>query len=410
MSSYSSYDKFKSFVKTEGLATGSKFNIILPTIEGVKGNSSDLSMQCEIASLPGTNIMTSEIRTFGETTELAYGITYPPINLTFFVSNKFDTKKYFEGWQNVVFNRLNRCPGYYDDYARPITIIVSDKSGKTDTYKLVLHEAYPKSIQDISLSYSDSAPIKLSVMIQYKWWSNNDNDPMAILSANKGLNSDIRNIITTGAIPNLLGGGIDPKGFQLGGDLGRSLLKYGPLMGSDIGKSCNKAAFAIPSLTTSLPNFSSSLSDRLLSFGSGFGSFGGDLVNLGRAVNGAIGSPTAAIADSISTISGALSGINSLAGAIGIDTGLGKSISQLNGISGRISQLSQLNGIPGQLQSLGASVSGIQGGMEILSKGLESVPGATTNMVKAISEIGNKLSFHGSNITSAGSALSDQFN
>lgn len=409
MSSYSSYDKFKSFVKTEGLATGSKFNIILPTIEGVTGNSSDLSMQCEIASLPGTNIMTSEIRTFGETTELAYGITYPPINLTFFVSNKFDTKKYFEGWQNVVFNRLNRCPGYYDDYAKPITIIVSDKSGKTDTYKLVLHEAYPKSIQDISLSYSDSAPIKLSVMIQYKWWSNNDNDPKAILSANKGFIFG-GNAITSEIIPNLFGSGLKLTGFDFGGSIGSKLLEYGPLMGSDIGKSCNKAAFAIPSLTTPLPNFSSSLSDRLLSFGSGFGSFGGDLANLGREVNGVVGAPTAAIAGSISTISGALSGINSLAGAIGIDTGLGKSISQLNGISGRISQLSQLNGIPGQLQSLGASVSGIQGGMEILSKRLESVPGATTNMVKAISEIGNKLSFHGSNITSAGSALSDQFN
>jgi hypothetical protein len=409
MSSYSSYNKFKSFVKTEGLATGSKFNIILPPIEGVIGNLSDLSMQCEIASLPGTNIMTSEIRTFGETTELAYGITYPPINLTFFVSNKFDTKKYFEGWQNVVFNRLNRCPGYYDNYAKPITIIVSDKSGKTDTYKLVLHEAYPKSIQDISLSYSDSAPIKLSVMIQYKWWSNNDNDPMVILPASKGFIFG-GNAITSEIVPNLFGGGLKLKGFDFGGDIGRKLSEYGPLMGSDIGKSCNKAAFAIPSLTTTLPNFSSSLSDRLLSFGSGFGSFGGDLVNLGRAVNGAIGAPTAAIAGSISTFSGALSGINSLAGAIGIDTGLDKSISQLNGISGRISQLSQLNGIPGQLQSLGASVSGIQDGMEILSKRLESVPGATTNMVKAISEIGNKLGFHGSNITSAGSALSDQFN
>jgi hypothetical protein len=408
MSSYSSYNKFKSFVKTEGLATGSKFNIILPKIKNVIGNLSDLSMQCEIASLPGTNIMTSEIRTFGETTELAYGITYPPINLTFFVSNKFDTKKYFEGWQNVVFNRLNRCPGYYDDYAQPITIMVSDKSGKTDTYKLVLHEAYPKSIQDISLSYSDSAPIKLSVMIQYKWWSNNDNDPMAVLSTRKNFIFG-GNAITSEIIPNILGQGLKLTGFDFGGSIGDKLSVYGPLMGSDIGRSCNKAAFAIPGLTTSLPNFASSLSGELLSFGSGFGSFGGDLVNLGRAVNGAIGAPTQAIAGSITTISGALGNINSLANAIGIDTGLGKSVSQLNGISGSIAQLSQLNGIPGQLQSLGASVSGIQGGIEILSKRLGSIPGATTNMVKAVSDIGSKLGLHGSNIGGVGSTLSDQY-
>lgn len=157
------FNNFISRIKDIGLPTASRFQIILP-----KGDE-HLSMLIDQCNLPGLSIMTNEMRTFGELREVPYGITYPPVQISAIVDNTSSTKLYFEDWANAVFNRNTRTLGYYDNYKRDVVIQLLNKNDEL-IHEVKLIEAYPKTISDIALDYSNRDIIRLQVSLAFRYW------------------------------------------------------------------------------------------------------------------------------------------------------------------------------------------------------------------------------------------------
>lgn len=162
---------FIAKLKQNGLLTASHFYVIIPGFAvAERGDSQDLLLFCDGASMPGIQIMTTEIRTFGELSTMPHAPLYNPLNLTFLCDSTMNVKVAIEHWLNQVFDTKTRKFNYYENYTKDIEIHLVDKSGK-DVHKLTVREAYPISMGEIQLDYSSANNlIKIPVTLVYKWW------------------------------------------------------------------------------------------------------------------------------------------------------------------------------------------------------------------------------------------------
>ena len=163
-------DEFKSLVaRGGGLAQSNRFQVILPQVAGSPLNINDLNILCKEASLPGRQ-MTSVERTIGlHQQKVAWGYATTDTNLTFHLLNDYGVRKHFELWQNLVVDQNTFEVGYYNDYVKPVTIYQLDKNGNKK-YGVQLLEAYPTTMNSITLNNTQDEVVELSVSLSYKNW------------------------------------------------------------------------------------------------------------------------------------------------------------------------------------------------------------------------------------------------
>lgn len=167
-------NEFISLVRTEGLARSNRFIVYIYPPFSMTSQSFDakLSFYCESVSLPGMNLLTNPITTYGEQREVVYNRSYEPVNLEFMLDQKMDIRRYFDDWQNKIIHPVSRMINYYQNYIGTIEIYQLGSEGNEQTkYAVRLHEAYPKSIAPIAYNYDAKGISKLSVSIEYKYWT-----------------------------------------------------------------------------------------------------------------------------------------------------------------------------------------------------------------------------------------------
>lgn len=172
--------KIDDFVAKIGYAGGlSRTNrytveLTLPRMVDATKSSSDLQMMhlfCEAVQLPSLNVNTAQNRTFGETREIPYEFHYDPVNFTFYVDSNLKIKYMFDQWIKCIQTGDARTFNYYDNYICPqLKIDVQNLEDKS-VHRVILHEAYPKSISQVSLGYDSKEVMKLTVNIVYKYWT-----------------------------------------------------------------------------------------------------------------------------------------------------------------------------------------------------------------------------------------------
>lgn len=166
----SKLSNFISEIKNNGLMRTARYSVILPPSAI---NSRTVAMFCEKTQLPGINYNTQPIITYGETREVPYSRMFETITLSFYVDNDMNVKKYFDAWLYKVQNPIDRTFSYYNDYTKPITIIVEDLEN-VEKYQVTLHECYPKNIGSIDLDYASRDIMKLQVTFAYRYWEPTD--------------------------------------------------------------------------------------------------------------------------------------------------------------------------------------------------------------------------------------------
>lgn len=159
-----SLDEFVSEIKKSGMANANRYFV------EIAGASKLIGLFCENAQLPGTQILSTPARTFGEIREVPYELQYDPVNLSLYVDNNWMVKKFFDEWRLKVFNYRNRTSGYYKDYVRNVKIYCYNKDNQ-QTYGVELYEAFPKTIGAINLDYGNKEIPRLAVTLQYGWWA-----------------------------------------------------------------------------------------------------------------------------------------------------------------------------------------------------------------------------------------------
>jgi hypothetical protein len=163
--------------------------IPMPKVFGNKIQSQTLSLLCDSTSLPGVSLATSEIRRygFGALEKKPYAPVFVDVSMSFICDAYGAIPNIFYQWMRRIVNfsslpqegsistatakQLNPFEvNYKTDYSVDIFIVtVNDQNDEITT--VVLNEAYPIFIGDMSLSWADTDQIaRLPVTFTYYNW------------------------------------------------------------------------------------------------------------------------------------------------------------------------------------------------------------------------------------------------
>lgn len=141
------------------------------SISANPGMSRYLSLQCESASLPGKQLMTSDVKIYGPSFKVPYQSQYQDQNLTFLCTNEFYERKLFDKWIEAIHptdtNNLRYAKGLNSSYLTNIKIIQYDDFIR-QIYAVELIDAYPIAISDQPLAWSEDGFHRLTIQIAFQ--------------------------------------------------------------------------------------------------------------------------------------------------------------------------------------------------------------------------------------------------
>ncbi len=397
---------FISHIKNVGLPTASHFQVNIPN-----GDRS-VNLLCDDVFMPGMSIMTQEIRTMGEVSEMAYGVTYPPVSMTFLLDNKFECKQFIHDWMDMVYNRQSRTVGYYSDYVADITIEALDKMGNI-IYAITLFEAYPKSCADIAFNNGNHEVLKLSVQFIYKYWEDSfkQTPPKEVtpsmfnfdIADNTDLNYRLETLKTK---PKESFFNFDSPDNT---DIGSKLAKFGPGMGTDLNRASK--AVSASSLNVSLPGnsqFGSQFGSSISTMGNSVAAVGNVIGDIGRSIRSAT-APLAAIGGTVNSLSNTVRAVDSVLKTVGINnSGLSNISKDLNKIGGEMNKVATLGGFPGKLGALGGSMGALGGSFQTINKSFETMSNVPDQLKKSTAKLGELFSKNGDETATAAGELRTQ--
>tara|TARA_B100000497_G_scaffold8119_1_gene8530 strand:- start:11653 stop:12375 length:723 start_codon:yes stop_codon:yes gene_type:complete len=181
-------DAFKSQI-SQGLARSNKFVIGLPagsTIENdhnrfqtnpsneprITAVASDLPGRstlhflCRSCNLPMNQMLTSE-RIIGMKQEkITYGYAQSDVTLSFYESNDFPIRKYFQTWQNTQVDQDEGELNFKKSYAKDMTITAFSTEG-SPLFGVSLIDAFPVTINQQDFSNENNGIVDTTVTIAY---------------------------------------------------------------------------------------------------------------------------------------------------------------------------------------------------------------------------------------------------
>jgi hypothetical protein len=420
---YSSLNEFITHVKGVGLPSSSHYSLFLPNLTGTV-SSREISMLCDSVNIPGLQLQTVENRTMGEMTEIPFGVNYQPANFEVLVDNKFSAVDYFQTWTNMVYNRENRTVGFYEEYAKEVTLLVQNKNGKS-IYEVTLYEAYPKGLGDIQLAYSSHDVIRLNVSMNFKYWKEQ------YYSAEKIVPTNAPSLKNSGISPfspapdNSLTPFISPfsaveknnatpytdlRSLQktINGSPEAILDSVGKNFGAETDRASQAAAIAASASGATAPgepNFGAKFGGMLKNLGKSSNSLGNAISGIGRSLNAAT-APLTAVAGSISSVSKTLGAIDKLMKAVGIkNSGLNGIVKDLNKTSSDMRSVAKLGGVPNKIGSVGANMIAVGTSMNVINNAIKNFPNTTKQMSNSVGKLGAVFSKQGSNLSEASGAV-----
>ena len=163
-------DEFIASVKTQGMMRSNRYTVTMGDVVNDPDNLRQIMMYCADVQLPGVNMSTAQLRTYGELREVPYEKLFGDINLTFYVDTNMNVKNYFDRWMGLIQDPYTRSFNYYTNYIAQMVITVEDYSNNAQ-YDINLYECYPKQIGQIQIGYDQKDIMKLQVTMQYKYWT-----------------------------------------------------------------------------------------------------------------------------------------------------------------------------------------------------------------------------------------------
>lgn len=193
---------FMSEIRAAGVARTNLFDVEItaPRVSAGNATASKLSLFAEAAVLPGRTISTVDITRFGygPQEKAPYSMQYNDVTLTFIGDGRGEIYKFFYNWmQGIVrgdYDVANPAKTdtwgkkayeveFKSEYATNISIRQYNEQGDKIITN-VLYDAFPISVPDVSLSWSDSSMMQFSVTFAYL--QNVVTDALAPAAVSKG--------------------------------------------------------------------------------------------------------------------------------------------------------------------------------------------------------------------------------
>jgi hypothetical protein len=182
LTSFSTDNLRETIFSQKDLASPNRYRVELPDITGTimpsgdrvsgKGNAVadriQLGQLCTTARIPGKNISVVDRNIGLEQVKVANGYTLGEIGLTFYLTNKYSARNYFQQWMNCI---VSPTPpfvmGFHANYAKDLQVVHLDRNGD-EVYRVQLIKAYPTSISEMDLNnQAQSAAMELTVSLTY---------------------------------------------------------------------------------------------------------------------------------------------------------------------------------------------------------------------------------------------------
>ena len=161
---------FITQVKTRGIARTNHYEVVIPFPSQNSIAQRLANLFCDTVTLPGLNIATTPSTVYGEAREMPYNRMFEPVQMSFYVDAGLELKTQFDSWMENIINPNTRAIGYYKDYIAPVHIYVKTIDDQAP-YMITLHEAYPKTVNSITLDTASRDIMKMSITLQYKFWT-----------------------------------------------------------------------------------------------------------------------------------------------------------------------------------------------------------------------------------------------
>lgn len=131
----------------------------------------DVSILCDQVTMPGRQIMTTELQNNMLPLKMPYGYTNDDVTMSFHITNDHYVKKLFENWVGRIIDKRKMTMKYRSSYATDIIIQQLDQRD-VPVYTCTLKNAYPITVASYDLSNgSESTMQKLTVTFAYEDWA-----------------------------------------------------------------------------------------------------------------------------------------------------------------------------------------------------------------------------------------------
>lgn len=139
-----------------------------PVLEGLfPPTTLDLiSQNVSSTTLPGTELLTGEWQNKGPTVKIPYKRNFNDVTMTIYNDSGNQARNYFETWIVKMYNLDSYNWEYRDQSVANIHIVSKDKYNN-DKASWTLYQAYPISIDDLSLESDNSEIQSVSVTFTY---------------------------------------------------------------------------------------------------------------------------------------------------------------------------------------------------------------------------------------------------
>ena len=185
-------DRFRATLTNNfGLASPNRFEVEFPKLDGLskpnggdvfdKTTSEDRNLLCVAAGMPSKNITTAN-RGYGiENQMVATGHSFPEVSFSFYLTNTYGMREYFERWMQAVTSAVPdkaQYVGYYGGvnakgsatgYASKDIKVRAYTRNARKAYTVDLINCYPTSCSSIEFtSATQSAAHEMTVSIVYR--------------------------------------------------------------------------------------------------------------------------------------------------------------------------------------------------------------------------------------------------
>jgi len=128
-------------------------------------------------SFPAKTLAGTDFRYAGKfNLNVPYETTYEPVAITLLNTGQYSPRKFWNNWFNHIQNMNSHNMQYYEKFVGTVTIShylddVEDLDPSKAAYQVTLHNAWPKIMSSIEMTWESAEIQDFQVDLTYSWWT-----------------------------------------------------------------------------------------------------------------------------------------------------------------------------------------------------------------------------------------------